>query len=186
MYIKDGKRINLYNGMVIDDVQIVLPLDASRLEELGIIEVPDPVRPDDRFYFVSENENGSFDAIPKDRGQVNSMIWSQIKAKRDELTENGGFKVGTKWFHSDQRSRNQQLGLVLLGDNIPSGLQWKTMDGSFVTMTKTLAGQILGAGAASDAAIFAVAETHKAALEASEDPSTYDFSGDWPEVFSPE
>lgn len=110
-------------------------------------------------------------------------IWEQIKAKRDNLTESGGYKVGTKWFHSDQKSRSQQLGLVLLGASIPAGLQWKTMDGSFVTMTQTLAQQILAAGAASDQSIFAAAETHKAAMEASADPASYDYSGGWPKIY---
>lgn len=112
------------------------------------------------------------------------QVWELIKAERDRRTDQGGYKVGTKWFHSDQKSRSQQLGLVLLGASIPANLQWKTMDGSFVTMTQQLAGQVLGAAAASDQAIFAAAETHKAAMEASADPSAYDFSGGWPATFA--
>ena len=115
--------------------------------------------------------------------QVKINQWEAIKAKRDLLTDQGGYQVGTKWFHSDQKSRSQQLGLVIMGANIPSGLKWKTMDGSFVTMTATLAGQILGAAAASDMAIFAVAETHSAAMQASKTPATYDFSTGWPVTF---
>lgn len=115
--------------------------------------------------------------------QVKASKWEAIKAERDRRTDQGGYKVGTKWFHSDQKSRSQQLGLVLLGANIPANLQWKTMDGSFVTMTQTLAQQILAAGAASEQAIFAAAETHKAAMELASDPSAYDFSGGWPPVF---
>lgn len=112
------------------------------------------------------------------------MRWDAIKAERDRRTQNGGYKVGAKWFHSDQFSRGQQLGLVLLGANIPAGLQWKTMDGSFVTMTQLLAQQILGSGTGSDQAIFAAAETHKAAMEASADPASYDFSAGWPAIFA--
>lgn len=112
-----------------------------------------------------------------------AKIWERIKAERDHRTEFGGYKVGGKWFHSDQKSRSQQLGLVLLDSNIPAGLQWKTMDGSFVNMTAILVQQILGAGAASDQAIFATSETHRAAMETSVDPADYDFSGEWPKVF---
>jgi len=112
-----------------------------------------------------------------------SMCWLQIKAERERRTEQGGFKVGAKWLHSDRKSRNQQLALALLGENIPAELQWKTMDGSFVAMTQALAQQILVAGAANDQAIFAAAEAHKAAMEASADPLSYDFSGGWPEAF---
>lgn len=123
-------------------------------------------------------------ALPEPtRDELIAGAWLRIKVERDRRTDQGGYKVGTKWFHSDQKSRSQQLGLVLLGASIPAVLQWKTMDGSFVTMTQTLAQQILAAGAASDQAIFAAAETHKAAMEASADPSAYDFSGGWPATF---
>lgn len=110
-------------------------------------------------------------------------IWEKIKAERDRRTEQGGYQAAGKWFHSDQKSSSQQLGLVLLGANIPANLQWKTMDGSFVTMTQTLAQQVLAAAAASDHAVFAAAETHRAAMEASADPASYDYSGGWPKIY---
>lgn len=115
--------------------------------------------------------------------QAKAAKWDFIKAERDRRTEQGGYKVGAHWFHSDQKSRSQQLGLVLLGASIPANLQWKTMDGSFVTMTQQLAGQVLAAAAASDQAIFAAAEAHRQAMEASADPAAYDFSSGWPKVF---
>ena len=58
------------------------------------------------------------------------------------------------------------MGLVMMGANIPAGLQWKTMDGSFVTMTQEPAGQVFAAAAASDAALFARAEQIKATMDA--------------------
>lgn len=112
-----------------------------------------------------------------------AQIWEAIKAERDRRADTGGYRVAGKWFHSDQKSRNQQLGLVLLGANIPAGLQWKTMDGSFIEMTPALAQQILGAAAASDIALFTAAETHRATMEASAAPPAYDFSGGWPAGF---
>lgn len=150
---------------------------AIRKDEQGwrAVNGPGDVGPDETFS----------ETIPTpSAAQTKGAKWDAIKAERDRRTEQGGYKVGTKWFHSDQKSRSQQLGLVLLGASIPANLQWKTMDGSFVTMTQTLAQQILAAGAASDQAIFAAAETHKAAMEASADPSSYDFSGGWPATFA--
>jgi hypothetical protein len=110
-------------------------------------------------------------------------LWDRIQEKRDFLTENGGYKVGAKWFHSDQKSRSQQLSLLLLGADIPLTLQWKTMDGTFVTMTEQLAQQILKAAIVSDQTIFTVAEAHRVAMESSADPASYDFSSGWPKVF---
>jgi len=109
--------------------------------------------------------------------------WEQAKATRDRLTSEGGCQAAGKWFHSDDRSRTQQLGLVLLGANVPNGLQWRTMDGSYVTMTQTLAGQILAAAAAQETAIFVHGETLRAAIAASTEPETVDIASGWPATF---
>ena len=108
--------------------------------------------------------------------------WEAIKAERDRRTQQGGYQVAGKWFHSDTFSRTQQMGLVMMGSNIPAGLQWKTMDGSFVTMTQALAGQVFAAAAASDATLFARAEQIKAAMEA--DPVNFSLSEfSWPSIY---
>lgn len=98
--------------------------------------------------------------------------WANIKQLRDELQDNGGCLVGDKWFHTDTKSKQQQMALVMLGASIPAGLQWKTMDGSFVTMTQTLAGQLFVAQAQREQTIFAHAEALKA------DPNA-DISAGW-------
>lgn len=111
-----------------------------------------------------------------------ATAWENIKAERNRRKA-GGVKVGAKWFHSDDASRIQQLALVMMGAGLPAGLQWKTMDGSFITMTPALAQQVFTGQAASDQAIFAVAEGHRVAMEASADPAAYDHSTGWPKVF---
>lgn len=119
----------------------------------------------------------SYDPIPG--AQIDA--WNAIKAERDRR-QVLGVKVGANRFHSDDKSRIQQLGLVMMGAGIPAGLQWKTLDGEFVVMTPALAQQIFGATAASDQAIFAAAEMHRQAMMASAAPATYDFSAGWPAV----
>ena len=57
------------------------------------------------------------------------------------------------------------------------------MDGSFVSVTAQLAFDIVAAAGNLDAQLFAVAETHRAAMEAAADPAAYDFSAGWPETF---
>lgn len=112
-----------------------------------------------------------------------AAVWERVKAER-ERRRTGGVKVGAHWFHSDDASRIQQLALVIMGANIPPGLQWKTLTlaptAVFVTMTPALAQGIFQATAASDTAIFAAAEAHREAMEASTEPESYDFSGNWP------
>jgi hypothetical protein len=113
---------------------------------------------------------------------VQGQRWESIKAMRD-TRKAGGVKVGDKWFHSDDASRIQQLGLVMMGAGMPAGIQWKTMDGSFIAMTPTLATQVFQASAASDMAIFSVAEQHRASMMAAPDPAAYDFSAGWPLIY---
>jgi hypothetical protein len=112
-----------------------------------------------------------------------AAVWERIKAERDRRAALG-VKVGAHWFHSDQKSRTQQLGMVLLGQSIPAGLQWKTLTFTpppvFVTMTPALAVGIVQSTAASDTAIFTAAEVHRMTMEASATPHEYDFSTGWP------
>ena len=111
-----------------------------------------------------------------------ARVWGSIKLERDRRKA-GGVKVGEKWFHSDDGSRIQLMGLVMMGASLPANLQWKTMDGSFITMTPALAQQVFTGQAASDQTIFAVAEAHRLAMQASADPAAYDYSTGWPKVF---
>lgn len=115
-----------------------------------------------------------------------AKVWDLIKSERD-TRKAAGVKVVVngedKWFHSDDPSRIQQLGLVMMGANIPSGLQWKTMDGTFVTMTQAVAGQIFQSVATHDVTVFGVAEAHRLAMEASQTPADYDYSTGWPQTF---
>ena len=124
----------------------------------------------------------TFTAPAPDLTALRAAHWEEIKRERDRRTQQGGYQVAGKWFHSDTFSRTQQMGLVMMGAGIPGGLQWKTMDGSFVTMTQTLASQVFSAAAASDAALFARAEQIKAAMEA--DPVNFSLASQtWPAVF---
>ena len=124
----------------------------------------------------------AFNAPLPDLTALRAAHWDAIKVERDKRIQTGGYQAAGKWFHSDTFSRTQQMGLVMMGAGIPGGLQWKTMDGSFVTMTQTLAGQVFAAAAASDAAIFARAEQIKATMEA--DPAAFDLAAHaWPAVF---
>lgn len=148
-------------------------------------------------YFKNENGIYSTDAdepiaggVPATAQEVAAMfkekVWQQIKAKRDEIQDNGGCEVGGKWYHTDTKSKQQQIALVMVGANIPNDLLWKTMDGSFVQMTQQLANQVFAAQVARETAVFTVAETHRAAvnaLQTAEDVNGYDYSTGWPQTF---
>ena len=109
----------------------------------------------------------------------------------------GGVNVGAKWYHSDEISRTQYVGLLRMADSaVATGgtntttlqcggqdIQWKTMDGTFVKMTVKLANDVFNAVSELDFRVFGVAETHLADLECSADPTNYDFSTGWPATF---
>lgn len=124
-------------------------------------------------------EQGEIDAF---RAAGKLDCWSRIKAKRDSL-KSGGVLVAGKWFHSDADSRIQHMALTIMGMNIPDNLQWKTMDGTFVTMTRDLVNEIFMAVATLDMAAFAAAEQHRIAMEAAGNPAAYNFSAGWPDVY---
>ena len=139
-------------------------LDPKPSDGAYVTEVPDPPPP------------------APDYSAIAGRYWEAIKAERDRRTQQGGYQVAGKWFHSDVFSRTQQMALTMMGAAIPENLQWKTMDGSFVTMTQTLASQVFAAAAASDAALFARAEQIKAAMEA--DPVNFILTAQpWPSVY---
>lgn len=122
-------------------------------------------------------------AFPGRRVNQEKLAWDLIKAERDRRIQSGGFKVGDKWFHSDTFSRTQQIVLYMMGASMPTGIEWKTMDGAMVEMTPALAEKIFKASAASDRSIFSAAEAHKAAMESCADPFDYDYLGGWPQAF---
>lgn len=110
--------------------------------------------------------------------------WDAIQAERDKRKV-AGYRVNGHRFHSDPDSRIQQLGLVMMGANIPAGLMWKTIGGVFVPMIPELAQSIFATTAYADTAIFAAAEAHRATMAALTDAAAvaaYDHSSGWPEV----
>src|SRR5690554_4415605 len=101
------------------------------------------------------------------------QLWTAIKAERDRRQSEGGFLVDGYWFHSDTKSRIQQMALKdSARDLIAAGgteddplttldgvqIHWKLLDGSFVPMTAGLAIRIVDAAKQQEAALFQVAE----------------------------
>jgi hypothetical protein len=150
-------------------------------------EVPDDeaeaaiARPEGTMIKVVDGNLSIVPIPPPPIAEQRAAVWEKIKAERDRRKD-GGVLVDGKWYHSDQSSRIQQIGLVMAGATVPA-IPWKTMDGSFVTMSQALAGKIFQAGFALDTALFTRAEQHKTAMEAGSDPHTYDFSTGWPERY---
>jgi hypothetical protein len=54
-------------------------------EAIGITEVADQPRPDDRYYWVTANSDGTFTATPKDLTQLKDSATAQINAAAHSL-----------------------------------------------------------------------------------------------------
>lgn len=190
MFIRNEKRFNPYVAHQINGTNFYpgyFIKHPEKREENGISEIADPIRESDETHYVQEiNEFPYIINTPKPVESVQNVVWQKIKSHRDRLTESGGYMVDGKWYHSDTGSKVLQIGLVMMGSNIPANLQWKTMDGSFVTMTSALANLVFGAAAIQATSIFAVAEQHRLnimALTDVNDIAEYDWKTGWPEVY---
>lgn len=82
MFLLDGKMLPL--DVAFETGGIKYPsnwLRLSTLEEkqaIGITEVAEQSRPDDRFYWVTDNGDGTYTAIPKPVPDVQQMLVQQI------------------------------------------------------------------------------------------------------------
>lgn len=112
-------------------------------------------------------------------------IWQAIKQKRRTITHGGVYiKSVKKWFHTDDSSRTQYLALQILPE-LPSELMWKTMDNSFVKLTKPLITELAMTILQSEQADFANAEKHRLAMLQAQNPLEYDYSKGWTAIYEP-
>lgn len=145
-------------------------LAQSDLDALGLKIVPDP----EPLPLTPEELADQLAAAKMSRNL-------EIKAERDRRKLNGVF-VQDKWIHSDIYSRTQWLGMVLMGAGIPA-VEWTTMDGTSITTTQTLAGQVFQGIALLDATLFAYANSLIEQVNASTDPNSIDITTGWPATY---
>ncbi len=97
MFLLEGKPLAL--DVPFEHEGIRYPANWLRLasveekEALGVIEVEDQIRPDDRFYWVSQNEDGSFTAVPKDLDDLKAQFVAQVKETAGTLLAQSDWKV---------------------------------------------------------------------------------------------
>ena len=106
-------------------------------------------------------------------------VWTRIKQKRHDNLRGGVYvKSISKWLHSDDESRAQYTFMRTM-PALPEKMMWKTMDNTFVPMTKALLDELSLQLLADEQADFANAERHRAAMLKADNPLDYDYSGGW-------
>lgn len=116
------------------------------------------------------------------RENSKEKAWRLIQAERDRR-KSGGVTVNGFWFHSDDASRIQYIALMMLGQNMPQTIMWKTMSGAFVLMTPTLVASIFNAVMLNDQLNFANAEQHRFAMYNSPAPLAYNYTSGWTTIY---
>ncbi|MDG6310499.1 DUF4376 domain-containing protein [Glaesserella parasuis] len=112
-------------------------------------------------------------------------IRNAINTKRDQTDAGGVFVEALgKWVDSDEKAYQNILGvkasLDLLGDmDIP----WTWADNSSSIINRTMLAAIVGALLQAKQQNHANALKHKAAVEQSENPLDYDYSGGWTQTY---
>ena len=140
-----------------------------------------PPRPSPAHKWDSQSKTWLLDTAAADalKAQQQEEMWARIKAKRTDNLRHGVYvKSVDKWFHTDDNSRTQYLALAVM-PKPPEKLAWKTMDNSFVNMTKTLLEELMTQMLVDEQADFANAERHKAAMEKADKPLEYDYGDGW-------
>ena len=113
------------------------------------------------------------------KAEQQAEMWERIKAKRAQSCHAGIYiKSLEKWLHSDADSRQQYTFLRTL-DKLPENLMWKTVDNSFVPMTRALLDELSLKLIADEQHDFQNAERHQAAMLKAENPLEYDYSSGW-------
>ena len=115
----------------------------------------------------------------EEKAEQQTEMWERIKDKRAQSCHAGIYINSIKkWIHSDLDSRQQYTFLRTL-DKLPEDLVWKTLDNSFVPMTRALLDELSLKLIADEQHDFQNAERHKAAMLKAENPLEYDYSSGW-------
>lgn len=97
MFLLDGKPLAVDTPFTVNDIQYpanwLRLASAEEKASLGITEITPQDRPDDHFYWVTENPDGSFTKTPKDLDSLKSTLVSQVKATAGSLIAASDWKV---------------------------------------------------------------------------------------------
>ncbi len=174
MFKRNGQPINIGADLVVGegDAAITIPaaslLCAETREQYGIIEEPDPVRGDDRYYW-----NTSDGSVPKALEDLQAVKLDELASARYSI-EVGGINISGVRIKTDRESQAQLSSVFasLSGGLIPD-TPWKSVDG-WVQVTLEGITPIAQAVAAHVRACFAWERSQQEALQALVDAQDVD------------
>lgn len=117
MYLFKGQKLSV-NDTLTDLDGTRYPPDAwmARRAELEITEVDDPVRPDDRFFVVTINVDGSYNAEPRDMDGLVKSALETIKQARQAALDDFAKSAGISAVYDENLLAAQRF---TVGDGSP-------------------------------------------------------------------
>lgn len=97
MFLLNGKRLAIDTPFEHEGVKY--PANWLRLSSqaektaIGITEVPDPVYPDQRYYWVTDNGDGTLTSIAKDLASCKSWRIDEVKTNAGRILSQSDWKV---------------------------------------------------------------------------------------------
>ena len=187
IYYKDNGFYDNTNGGYVPDG--ATPIDSAKHAELlaalnaGSLILPDlsvtPPCPSALHTWDGKTWVLDKAAAQQHKAAQQEEMWTRIKQKRHGNLRGGVYvKSIGKWLHSDDESRAQYTFMRTM-PQLPEKMVWKTMDNTFVPMTKALLDELSLQLLADEQADFANAERHRAAMLKADNPLDYDYSGGW-------
>lgn len=171
MFKRNNQLIDINRDLTIGDGDDAITYPAVSLQavalraELGIVEVIAQVRPDDRYYWINDNGDGTFDAEPKDVDQLRAIKIEEIAAARYNI-EVGGIQIGGVDVKTDRESRAElSSAYTLLAGGLIDDTPWKAANG-WVNVTLAEIAPIAQAVAAHVRSAFAWERAQQEALAA--------------------
>lgn len=151
----------------------------------NVVEIPDPVRGDDNFYYNTEQDAAPYLVVtPKSVESIREVLKDKVKALRDQK-ETEGFAYMGKVFDSDERSvlRITQAALTAMAAGPTFTIDWTAADNSIVTLDQAAMIGMPAALAVYANDLHTTAKAHKVAIDAADFDTlkTYDITTGWPE-----
>ena len=136
MFKRNGNPINILTDLVIGHGINAITIPAASLQDqatraqYGITEHPDQPRPDDRYYWVEENGDGTYTATPKDIADLKRQKMAELSAARFRLETGGITLPGGVRIATDRDSQGMLSGALITVQRKPAALiDWKGEDG---------------------------------------------------------
>lgn len=160
MFIKDGKRFNIYAGAVIDDVRYANFTDLALREQLGLSEVADPEPPAEYLtnpdhYYVTEQDDAPFVVYTrKSDEQIAAYTLAKVKAYRTTQVEEITVTTSSGNTYDGNEVAQRRMTSAITAMDETDTIPWVLVDNSVAVVDRAELREALRLAGAAMAAIW--------------------------------